>query len=259
MLIYIADDELLLLEDLRDAVTESIPTAKIKAFEWAGPLIDELKEKNDKPDIAFLDIEMPGMSGINLARELKKVSPNTKLIFVTGFAQYAVEAFSIHADGYLMKPVTSEKISAELDHLCPMLIVPKRVRIMCFGNFEVYLDGEPVHFSYAKSKEMLAYLVDRKGSLCTNNEIMAALWEDDVKESYFQNVRRSLIDALPAEILKRQKGKIGIAEDQVDCDYYDFLNGKCTVFLSQYMSQYSWSEITLGELVSEKQHIQNRV
>ena len=51
-----------------------------------------------------------------------------------------------------------------------------KVRFQTFGNFEVFIDGQPVKFKYNMTKEMLAYLVDRNRALCTNNEIMAVLW-----------------------------------------------------------------------------------
>lgn len=177
MLIYIADDEPMLLGDLRDAVSAAAPTAQIKEFEWAQPLLGEINTQKDSPDVAFLDIEMPEMSGLELARELKRTSPLTKLVFVTGFTQYAVEAFSLHADGYVMKPVSVEKNRAELDNLfrASPAETLKRLRVQCFGNFEVFLDGEPMRFQYRKTKELLAYLVNRRGAMCSNGEIMAAL------------------------------------------------------------------------------------
>ncbi len=261
MLIYIADDEPLLLDDLYDAVHAAEPTAVVKTFGWAKPLLDELKLEPVKPDIAFLDIEMPGMSGMEVARELRRLSPGTRLVFATGFTQYAAEAFSIRADGYVMKPVSKEKIRAELDHLRPMLEIqpPKRIRAQCFGNFEVFADGEPMRFQYSKTRELLAYLVHRKGTLCTNGEIMAALWEDESgeeqKKDYFKKLRNDLRCQLEnkglEQILIRQHGMLGIAADEIDCDYYNWLSGKPeaqNAYQGEYMSHYSWSEVTLGTL-----------
>lgn len=261
MLIYIADDEPLLLEDLKFAVQAAEPLAKIKAFEWSNPLLEELKKDNRKPDIAFLDIEMPGMTGMELAKEMKKKSPNTRLVFVTGFTQYAVEAFSMHADGYVMKPVTKEKIQAELIHLRPMLehTPPKRIRAQCFGNFEIFLDGEPMQFQYTKTKELLAYLINRHGAMCSNGEIQAILWEDeggeDRKKEYYKKLRTDLRNQLEekglGEILLQQRGMLGIAANDIECDYYNWLEGKAetgNTYQDEYMSQYSWSETTIGTL-----------
>lgn len=67
----------------------------------------------------------------------------------------------------------------------------KRIRAHCFGNFEIFIDGEPMHFQYSKSRELMAYLISRNGALCTNGEVMAVLWEDESgderKKEYFKN------------------------------------------------------------------------
>lgn len=257
MLIYLADDEPLLLDDLNDAVHEAEPSAKIKTFSRGKALINEVRTEKDKPQVIFMDIEMPGMSGIELAKELKNLSPSTRLVFVTGFRSYAVEAFSVRADGYMMKPVSAEKIREELDHLRPVLGIspPKRIRAQCFGNFEVFLDGEPIRFQYSKTRELMAYLVSRNGALCSNGEIMAALWEDKSNDGYVRRLRSDLHNQLDinglGRILVQQRGLLGILEDEIDCDYYDWLAGKQgsdNIYQGEYMSQYSWAETICGTL-----------
>ena len=106
------------------------------------------------------------------------------------------EAFELHASGYLLKPVTPVKIRQELDNLrCPVQSVSRnRVRFQTFGNFEAFIDGKPVKFQYELTKEMLAYLVDRNGALCTNGEIMAVLWEDNCPSSYYRRLVKDMKD-----------------------------------------------------------------
>jgi two-component SAPR family response regulator len=255
MLIYIADDEPLLLDDLYDAVLQAEPSADVKSFDWSKPLLAALAQEKIRPAIVFLDIEMPGMSGMELAEELKRISPQTKIIFVTGFQQYAVEAFSIHADGYLMKPVTADKIHKEMDHLRPQLKagMSKRLRAQCFGNFEIFIDDEPMHFQYTKTRELLAYLISRNGALCSNGEIMAVLWEDESveerKKEYFKKLRSDLRNQFESkeieDILIQQRGFLGISADKINCDYYDWINHKSDIknaYPMGFMSQYSWAE-----------------
>ncbi|MBQ5707801.1 MAG: two-component system response regulator, partial [Peptococcaceae bacterium] len=131
----------------------------------------------------------------------------------------------------------------------------KRVRLQTFGNFEAYIDGKPMAFKYSKTKEVLAYLIDRKGALCTLTELQAILFEDDYgHESYMKSLRRDLLDTLEAveceHIISQQRGKLGIVPEEVDCDYYDWCNGKRggRVWNGEYMAQYSWSEYTAGVL-----------
>jgi two-component SAPR family response regulator len=130
-------------------------------------------------DAAFLDINMGGMNGLQLAKRLKDIYGKTNIVFVTGYSEYAVDAFSMYASGYLMKPVTKEAVLTAMDNLRNPLKPPdKGIRAQCFGNFEIFADNKPLCFACTKTKELLAYLIYREGSQCGNNEIIAVLWED---------------------------------------------------------------------------------
>ena len=167
----------------------------------------------------------------------------------------------LHASGYVMKPVTSDKIKHEIDDLRYPIqsVTNNRVRFQTFGNFEVFIDGQPVKFQYSKTRELLAYLVDRNGALTTNNEISNILWEHEDSNmnhnSYKKKKKKDLINTLKKyrcdNILVRQRGLIGIDTSLVDCDYYDWINGKIegiNAYRGEYMVQYSWSEFTHGDI-----------
>lgn len=81
-------------------------------------------------DVAFLDIQMRSMTGLELAKQLKERQPNVNIIFVTGFSEYTGEAIQLHASGYIEKPVTEEKIRRELDNLRH----PVRWGLYCAGD-----------------------------------------------------------------------------------------------------------------------------
>ncbi len=251
MNIIAVDDEKIALERLISAIRQSQPDAEVTGFRSPNEAIANTAES--LCDIAFLDVEMREMDGIDLAKRLKLQNPKINIIFTTGYSDYTGDAFSIHASGYVMKPITADKITAEIAELRHPVVVPpdKRVHVHTFGNFEVYLDGKPVDFQYSKTKELFAYLVDRQGALCTNNELMAILWDDEIKESYFRNVRADLLKALPENVFVRQWGKLGLRTEELSCDYYDWLVGKpaaINAYNSEYMTQYSWSENTLGTI-----------
>ena len=130
---------------------------------------------------------------------------------------------------------------------------PPVFSVQTFGNFECFIDGQPVRFKYSKTKEMLAYLVDRKGAMCTNGELLSILWGEDSekKKSYLKNLKsdltRALAEAGLEDVLVKYRGSIGIAVDKVSCDYFDLLSGKDNMlgsYWGEYMNQYSWSEMT---------------
>ena len=255
MIVIAVDDERFALENLVEAIEKASSDARIHRFRYPEDALDFAKE--NQVDVAFLDVEMVGMNGVELAERLKLYHPDINIIFSTGYGHYRDAAFDLHASGYLTKPITPEKVKKELDNLRRPIRNPKRLRIRAFGNFEVFLDGSPIGFKYSKAKEMLAYLVNRKGALCTNGEIMAVLFEDDNgHEAYFRSLRKDLTDVLEAagcgEILSQQRGRIGIVPELVDCDYFNWCNGIRSgpnAFHGEYMTQYSWGEYTNAILI----------
>ena len=133
---------------------------------------------------------MPGMSGVELAKRLKEINPSINIIFVTGYTEYALDAYSLHASGYLTKPVTSERIKLELEDLrfpMPRKKASKNIKIQCFGDFEVYYQDSPIKFSRSKTKEMLAYLVDRQGAMVSLTGLSKLLFNEE-KSSYMRNL-----------------------------------------------------------------------
>lgn len=258
MIVIAVDDERYALENLAESIQRAAPNAQIHRFRYPEDAL-EFAKKN-YVDVAFLDVEMVGMNGVELAENLKLFHPDINIVFSTGYGHYRDAAFDLHASGYLTKPITPEKVKKELDNLRRPVRQQKRVRIRAFGNFEVYLDDKPINFKYSKTKEMLAYLVDRKGALCTNGEIMAILFEDDNgHEAYFRSLRKDLTDILEAadcsEIISQQRGRIGIIPETVDCDYFSWCAGKPTpgaAYQGEYMTQYSWGEYTNAMLLNQK-------
>ena len=210
-------------------------------------------------DVAVLDIEMPVINGIELAKRFKQINPEVNIIFTTGYSEYALEAIELHASGYLMKPVTESKLKKEFENLRYNIKEqhPGGLRVRAFGNFEVFVNETPLHFKYTKAKELLAYLVDRRGALCSNAELIAALWdgEEDQKKkiSYLKNIRKDLQQTLAKygynDVIVHQRGMTGIMPRRINCDYFDWINGKknaLSIYRGEYMTQYSWAEVTHG-------------
>ena len=257
MKIIAVDDEKIALQGLLLSIEKAAPDAKVSGFRYASDAIEYMQ--SEPCDVAFLDIEMKGINGVELARALKEINPDVNIIFSTGFGSYRDVAFDLHASGYLIKPITVEGVKKELENLRRPVAKPKRITIKAFGNFEVLYNGSPVVFKYQKSKELLAYLVDRRGAMCSTGELIAVLFEDDGDHKvYYHKLRADLIDALEAlnceNIISQQRGLLGIAVNLIDCDYYDYLNGKIELsklYHGEYMAQYSFAEITNAELFAK--------
>ena len=261
MLIFAIDDEESVLHENADLIREAAPGSEIRCFHRGTAALDAIRQ-GDRPDVVFSDIEMPGLSGLAFAVSLKEISPETRIIFTTGYAQYAVEAFRIKAHGYLLKPLSVQALRDELAYV-PAMRRPSQDKLVirCFGYFDVYWQGNPVIFGRKQSKELLAYLIDRRGAACKGNEIALALWEMDGSEKAEHNRLRVLISDLRSTLKKigmeqaliRERRELAIRTDMVDCDYYRMLEGDMdavNAYHGEYMKEYSWAEITNARLSS---------
>ena len=248
MKILLVDDEELQLIRL-ESETKKVFSKEDEYLIYSNPLKAVKENKDKKIDIAFLDIEMPGMNGIQLAKELKKINPLVNIIFVTAYDNYSLDAYRIHASGYLSKPVTAEKIKEELEYLRHPIELKgqNKIQLKCFGNFEAFYNGEPIRFSYKKSKELFAYLVDREGSAININELNAVLWEED-HPSYLRNLFADIQQTLKSigcgDVFIKRHNECYIDVDKVDCDSYEYKKGNPDAIRSyrgEYMIQYSWA------------------
>lgn len=257
MRIIAVDDEALMLERLCRCIREAAPQAELISFNKASDCLACVKEQ--RADVIFLDIHMRGMDGMELARQLKLLRPQINIIFTTGYSEYLYDAISqIRCSGYILKPVTTEQVARELENLRHPVLENRQdsVYIQCFGNFEVFVEGKALFFEVAKSKELLAYLVDRNGAVCTNGEIVAALWEDDADHySYLKKCKKALLSTLAdagcSEVINSHWGGMGVNKEAFQCDYYEWLAGTArgiNAYHGQYMAQYSWGEVTNASL-----------
>ena len=254
MKIIAVDDEKIALELLSSAIKAIVTEDEVESFRYPEDALEYVKENSC--DIAFLDIEMAGMSGVALAEELKKYNSEINIVFCTGYGEYRGAAFDLHASGYLMKPITPEKVKRELENLRRPIFEKKRLTVQTFGNFEVYLDGKPIAFKYRRTKELLAYLVDRVGAMCTVGEIIGILFGNESgREDYFQKLRRDLLSTLEdvgcEKAIVHKRGMLGVVVSEIQCDYYDYLSNKknaASSYFGEYMSQYSFAEYTNAQL-----------
>ena len=264
MKILAVEDEKIALDHITAILKRLEPDAEIISCRNGSDALERMKEGDIQ--VAFLDIDLRDINGIELARMMKLACPSLNVVFTTGYGDFANDAFDLHASGYVLKPLTDEKIRRELDdlrHPVEPEAAGEKLRVHTFGNFEVYdKDGIPLSFQYAKSKEMLAYLIDRNGTFCTNGEIMGILWGDEAstsKRSYLKNLRTDLSSSLEhagfPNVLIRRRGMIAVVPEEIDCDYYDWQKGKpaaINAYRGEYMVQYSWSEFTNSQLEKQK-------
>ena len=254
MIAIAVDDEVLMLGALVAAIEESPDISQVNKFSGCE---EALEFVNENPvDVAFLDINMRGMGGLALAEKIIAARPNCKIVFCTGYEEYAISAFKLHASGYLMKPVSCEDVQAEIDNIKGMRKKAKLLTVNCFGNFEVYANNEKVMFKRLKSKELFAFLVDRNGAGMTAKQICAALFPDDTDDTknaaYLRQLVLDLKNTLKSvgaeNVFRHEKPCYRVDTSLIQCDFLSYLETGKPEFFGEYMMQYSWAEETCAML-----------
>lgn len=228
MRIAAVDDESHVLERFERMVSEVKELELCGLFETGEQLLNYLK--NQPLDAVFLDIEMPGVNGLQLSEQILNLNENINIIFITAFNQYAIEAFELQALDYLLKPLTEERLDKTVKRLLKMHKTstgPVKPFIQCIGDFEVLLNDEALFWRNSKAKEILAFLVQKSGVPVTWEKIADAVWPDYNSEKAQTNfhattylLRKRLVEAGIAQILECGRGNYRIVIDLVDCDLY---------------------------------------
>lgn len=253
MIAIAVDDEPLMLGALTKAIKASSDITSVADFTSCEDALDFVQ--SNPADIAFLDINMRGMGGLSLAEKILAACPDCRIIFCTGHEEYAIQAFRLHASGYLLKPIDAADVQTEIDNIKRRSRQEKPLTVKCFGNFEAYVNGKRLSFKRTKTKELLAFFVDRNGAGVTISEIGVALWEDDKgrkQHNYIHqlllDLRRSLEEEGVDHILQQSNYSYSVDPEKIDCDYFSYLKTGKPQFRGEYMSQYSWAENTCGLL-----------
>lgn len=251
MRVIYVDDERPALENFRWTVANISEIASLELFQEGDKALEYTR--THLVDVAFLDMEMPGVHGLDLAMQLKVHDPNIRIVFVTAFSKYALEAWRVDATGYLLKPYTQADIRKELNKCSYRHLPSQRVRIQTIPTFSVTVDGEPLRISASKPRELLALLVDRGAAGITTGEGIACLWPDRTNDANTQSLMRMtykrLADALEeagvGDVIRTQENRRFLRTDQVDCDLYHILAGDrqaAKAYAGQYLQEYSWAE-----------------
>jgi two-component SAPR family response regulator len=258
MIAIAVDDEALMLGALATAVEESPDITEVSKFSDAEKALEFIK--SNPVDVAFLDINMRGMGGLALAEKILAVHPDCKIVFCTGYEEYAIPAFKLHASGYLMKPISADDVQAEIDNIKGMRKREKPLTVKCFGNFEVYAKNEKLAFKRLKSKELLAFLVDRNGAGMTAKQICAVLFPDDTDDTknaaYLRQLVLDLKNTLRSvgaeNVLCHETPCYRVDTNLIKCDYISYLETGKPDFRGEYMAQYSWADETCAMLQFKK-------
>lgn len=115
MKIIILDNHKLIIAEIRRQVLSVLPGSECICFTKQREAIEYVK--NNHVDAALLDIDMPGLNGIEVAELMCRINPRLNIIFVTGYPEYALQAFSVPVSDFIVKPVSEEALKATFNKL----------------------------------------------------------------------------------------------------------------------------------------------
>lgn len=242
------DDEPFMLEQFRMGC-ENIRGITIQKMFDDSLEAAEYLEKN-QVDAVFLDVEMPGMKGIVLAEKLRKKYPKIIIIFISAYESYIIDSIHMKADYYLLKPYSMEEL-ADVIQQAKLLStrLEKKVKIRCFGDFQIHTDNKLVAFRSKKAKELMCILVHNKGQVVSPEEAFNIMWPGKEYDNYTGSAYRKVLAKLNTTLknhgceelmVKTSKG-CRLNKQIVECDYYDYLDGKNVEYTDDYIAEFDWA------------------
>ena len=255
----LVDDEPLML---RSFMRCSAGISELQVVAQFGGAEEALAFAGENPfELALLDIQMPGMSGIELAVRLRALYPELLVVFISAYDEYVRDSNAIGGDDYIVKPYKRETIERMARK---MVLLSRRqqksVYLQMFGRFNVLKDGVPLPIT-GKTKEILALVACRRGREISNEEIYTTVWEgreysNEHMKTYYNalgRLKRVLADSGAGELLiSTPRGQM-LNMELCGCDYFDWLNRNVDSrnrFEGEFLSEYSWGESILADLLN---------
>ncbi len=230
--VVLIDDEYYALHGLKMEI-ESINGIQVTGiFEDGEDALDYIKV--NQPDIVFLDIEMPRINGLQLFQQILNVSKNSKIVFITAYNQYAVEAFELNALDYLIKPVQRSRLIKTVERFKLEFgkeMQKKKAAFRCFLTFTILIQEKElnIHWRTKKSEELLAYLICQEGRFVSKGKIAENLWTEENAQKSLSNLYLSYYHLkqqfkkediiLPIE---SKRGKMRIMLENINVDINNF-------------------------------------
>lgn len=230
----LVDDEILVLNLLEKIIHETTDITVVGAFTDPEQALVEIP--NLKPNLVFLDVDMPELNGIELGTRLIESNENEAMaiVFVTAFEQYAIHAFKLNAIHYILKPVDPQSVHEVVKRLkqkreIEQVEVIDSGKINFFGTMHLLVNGYKIDYLTAKVEELLALLVLHREKGISKWSIIDVLWEEASIEKSQQNLytmmfrlKKSLRDAGLKVDVTSKNSIYRIELTDVYCDLIEF-------------------------------------
>ncbi len=233
----LVDDEVPALEELQYHLSKYPDVSVIDMYSNPMVAIEAIQAK--KPDLVFLDIDMPFINGMEFALKIQDINIKTEIVFVTAHHEYSLQAFEVHALDYILKPIADERFSKTMARVIEQCNIrndqskkSESVFIKCFGKFDIIkndkMGNEVLKWRTAKTRELFLYLLCRHDKTITKNELINVLFEG-FEEKKAQNnlyvtmfyLKKSLDNFGTTEISIKENYTLNVSPGI--CDFIDFM------------------------------------
>ena len=258
MKIILVDDELSALSAFLPGVVDDL-NIECKMFMGAPRSALEYVRIN-KVDVAFLDIKMPEIDGIDLAERMLTLNPSLKIVFISAYIKDEKEIrkrLNGKVAAFCHKPYSAESVKRLLASFKEENSDPN-IFLRTFDAFDLFVNGVAVDFSSSKAKELLALLTDARGSYVNIDTAVGNLWADknaELGKRLYRDavcrLRLTLKQVGAEELVTFERGRAVMNTKRASCDMWDFCK-KGGVFSGRYMPQYDWSIVTESMLEQMK-------
>ena len=245
MRVIIVDDEIQALQLFLSQIVDI--NLEYRFFKDDKQAIIDFVKKNEVSG-AFLDINMPNINGLDLAKQLINVDKDIKIVFVTGTNIKLEDLPKDIADNVIdivYKPFSTDIIEKDL-----RIISKKKptLKVTMFGSFDCFINNHLVQFSSSKSKELFALLLTLNGKSLTMSQAITYLWPDkdlDKAKILYRDAvwrLRNTLEEIEFQCVDFQRALLVLNKSNIKCDYFDFLEGKKKISEdASFLSSYDWS------------------
>ncbi|MEI7028132.1 response regulator [Paenibacillus sp. y28] len=254
----------ILIDDEKPAITHlERLLRKDGRIEIAGKYnsaIDGLEHLREDPaaDVVFLDIEMPEMNGLEAGEYIQQLNPEIRIVYITAYSEYAIEAFELHALDYLLKPVHPERFGKTLDRIQEFMaqrteraqttaVRQNTPDLLCFGRLSLSRGAhKQLKWRTHKTQELFAYLLHHKGRWLTKGHLLEVLWPEYIHDKAVTHlhtcvyqIRKQLKESGLEMLVEFAQESYRLTSDQVVTDVEQFEQSyRCdTVNSSQQLAQ----------------------
>ena len=260
--IAVVDDDMVFVNKLSNIIAKTCNQSKMEYTLQKYSNGMDILSNYSQFHLIFLDIEMPEMNGLAFANHLEELHIDSKIVFLTAYSRYALEAWRTSAIDYILKPFDQSQLERALSRALPDIpndSAQKALFFRCFPKFELLINGEPKAFQSKRAKELLAYLIHNQccwvsiGTLVY--DLFGDLDEKSCKSHYrviLARLKKELSSCHMEHMIETRYGFIRVNIPEKLCDYYMLLAGyNDDLFHGEYMQDYSWAEIERSRLIKK--------